>query len=342
MIGTAIRSPILLCVSLFAGCPGGDGSSTTIADPTTGSASDSDGTGGTTGTATTEVEATTAEPTAGSTGQPPGTCLGEGEGEAAEGDACAANDDCASGVCVLFTDAPIDDDAVCGPVPANCGMRVTGTIFDFSTGEPVSGATLVVAATSEVASNATGAMPIIEATSDANGRVDETSIMAISGPEGLVGLASAAGYSPTTTSLASPGPDMQTYPVGTGNHDIWLVPEAVLTNWSDQLALDPTIDVADLPLGDAGGVVGFVRDATGAPVAGAAVASASDVSSAVIRYLNDDGTFNDAMTTELGVFVILDPAVPEDFEAAVGGVPIGRGTAEPANGVVFTLVITAD
>jgi hypothetical protein len=106
--------------------------------------------------------------------------------------------------------------------------------------------------------------------------------------------------------------------------------------------MDPAVDPALLPLGDAGGVVGMVRDATGNPVAGAVVASTNAGTSSLVRYLNIDGTFNEVATSELGLFVILDPALPEDFEASVGGMVVGGGTAGSANDVVFTLVITTD
>jgi len=338
-IDKTLMTGLGLLVTL-AGCPGDDSSTTTVAG------SDSTGPSATeeTGSGTTPTPADTTMGETGMTedsGDPPEECLGTGEGTAAEGDACTANSECASGVCTIFTDVPLNDDAVCGPIPASCGTRVTGTIFDFSTGEPVGGADLVVAAALQAATNPTGAMAIVSATSGADGRVDETSADAISAPLGIVGLASSGGFFLTATGLAAPGPDGVSYDVATGNHDIWMVPEGDLTDWSDELSNDPAIDPADLPLGELGGAVGFVRDSTGAPIAGATVASTGDSSDAVIRYLNDDGTFTDTETSDLGIFVILNPAVPEDFEASVGGMVVGGGTAGSANGVVFTLIVTA-
>lgn len=292
-------------------------------------------------TDTGDTPTTTVDDTAGETEEPPMECNGTGEGTAAEGDACTANSDCASGVCTLFTDVPVNEDAVCAATPANCGTRVTGTIFDFSTGAPVGGANLVVAAALQAATNPTGAMALVEATSGDDGRVDGTSDAAISAPLGIVGLASADGYYLTATGVSSPGEDMQSYDVGTGIHDLWMVPTGELTAWSDMLAMDAEVPAEALPLGDAGGVVGFVRDASGAPIAGVEVASTSDTSGAIVRYLNDDGTMGTDVTSATGVFFILEPGVPESFEASLDGTVLGGGTAGSANGAVFTLIVNA-
>lgn len=329
-----------LLVSL-AGCGDDSGSGNDSDAASTGATSAGD-TASTTETPVTTTADSTTDDTVDSSGSgdpPPGDCMGAGEGAGAEGDACTANSDCASGVCTIFTDVPLNDDAVCAPTPEACGTRVTGTIFDFSTGEPVGGANLVVAAALQAATNPTGAMALVEATSGDDGRVDSTSAAAISAPLGIVGLASAAGYYLTATGLAAPGPDMQSYEVGTGTHDIWMVPEGDLSDWSDALSGDAAVLAEDLPLGDAGGIVGLVRDATGAGMAGVVVASTSDSTDSVVRYLNDDGTFSDTTTSDLGIFVILRPGVPEDFEATLDGTSLGGGTAGSANGAVFTLII---
>lgn len=320
----------------LAGCPGDDSSSTDTTTSTTDMAT------GSTGEPMTTGMDTSGDDTAGSeSGEPPGACLGTSDMGAAVGDACTANEDCMSGVCTIYTDVPLNADAVCAETPANCGTRVTGTVFDFVTGEPVESATVIVAAALQAATNPTGAMAIVEDTSGADGRIDATSDMTIVAPLGIVALSSGAGYYLTSTGVASPGPDMQTYAVGTGIHDLWMVPEDAVADWSDALGMDPEIDAADLPLGAAGGVVGLVRDSSGNPIAGAVVSSTSDTSMAVVRYLNDDGSFNNTETSELGMFVILNPSVPEGFEASVGGMVVGGGTAGSANNVLFTLIINA-
>ncbi len=330
MIGLGLVLPL-------AGCPGDDTGGSGTSDASTGNTPSTDS-----GTSPdpTGAESTGADTTAGS-GDPPMDCAGIG-GAGADGDACTSNADCASGVCTIFTDVPLNDDAVCDPTPDACATRVTGTIFDFSTGDPVAGADLVVTGALSAATNPTGAPALISATSGADGRVDGLSDGAIGSaapvPLGIVGLASTAGYFLTATGLSSPNDD-GSYDVGNGIHDIWVVPEGELQDWSDALGGDGDVDPADLPLGEAGGVVGLVRDSAGVPTAGAVVASTEDVSEAVVRYLNDDGSFGVDSTSDLGIFVILNPAVPESFEATLDGVSLGGGTAGSTAGAVFTLII---
>ena len=72
------------------------------------------------------------------------------------------------------------------------------------------------------------------------------------------------------------------------------------------------------------------------------MASTDGGSGALIRYLNDDGTFNTTETSDLGIFVIVDPGLGEDFEATVNGMAMGTGTAGSAAGVVFTLIFNTN
>jgi len=330
----------------LAGCPGDDSSTedTAANDSTTSSGSATGSTGGGTTDDPTGMGPTgdTADSSdsADTTSDPPMECLGIG-GAAAEGESCTANSDCMSGVCTLFTDVPVNEDAVCDPTPADCGTRVTGTIFDFTTGEPVAGADVVVAAALMAATNPTGATPIVTATSGADGRIDATSDGPVMEAIGIVGLVSAGSYFLTATGLASPADGATAYEVGTGIHDIWAVPEEDLSTWSDALSMDAMIPAESLPLGEFGGVVGLVRDAEGLPIAGAAVSSTNAGSGAFVRYLNDDGTFNDMETSDLGVFVIIDPSLAEEFEVDVGGMVVGGGTAGSTNGAIFTLIVNA-
>jgi hypothetical protein len=331
----------------LAGCPGDDTSTTTVAedDSTTG--------GGNTDTSTTndptaaevttvaETADTTAAETTESTGDmPPEACPGTSMEGAAEGDACTANADCATGVCTIYTDVPLDAEAVCAATPVDCGMRITGTVFDFSTGEPLSGADLGVVPALQAATNPTGAIPLIEATSDGDGRVDATTPEAVTGAFGIVGLTAAGGYYLTATGLAAPNDDA-TYNVGNNIHDIWAVPEGDLGDWSSELEMDPEILPENLPLGDAGGVVGLVRDAAGMPIAGAEVVSTNGDSVAFIRYLQDDGTFSTDATSDRGIFVIIAPMLAEVFEVQVDGAAVGGGTAGSADGAIFTLIVNA-
>lgn len=327
----------------LAGCPADDtgttvGEESTTAGPgqtdTTVGAETADSTAGT--TVGEETVGTTAE----STGEPPMACLGSG-GATADGEACTANADCASGVCTIFTDVPVNDDAVCEASAADCSTRVTGTVFDFTTREPLPGADVVVAAALQAATNPAGAMALLSATSDADGRIDATSSGPIMAPIGIVALSASDGYFLTATGVAAPADDVSAYNVANSIHDLWAVPSTDLQNWSDELTMDAEIPPESLPLGEAGGVVGFVRDATGQPIAGAEVASTDDGSGAFVRYLNDDGSFGTDRTSDLGIFVIIEPALAEEFEVSVGGAVVGGGTAGSAPGAIFTLIVNA-
>lgn len=333
----------------LAGCPSDD-----TGEDTNGTTSTTDDTTSTTAPTTTTDDTTTSGPgtdvtddttlptTDGTddTTTGPMVCEGIG-GPNADGESCTSNDDCASGVCLIFTDVPINEDAVCGETPPDCSSRITGTVFDFLTREPLAGADVLVAAALQAATNPTGADPLAEGTSDAEGRIDTTSNGPIMAPIGTVALTSAGGYYLTATGVASPVDGGTTYEVGTGIHDLWAVPDTDLADWSTELGNDMAIDAALLPLGDMGGVVGLVRDGMNNPVTGATVASTDGGSGAIIRYLDNDGTFNEMGTTDTGIFIILDPALAEDFEVTSGGMVVGGGTAGSANGAIFTLIVNA-
>lgn len=278
------------------------------------------------------------------TAGPEGMCYGVG-GPGAEGDPCGGNDECASGVCTIYTDVPLNDDAVCAAMPSmtdmGCNTRVTGTIFDFSTLAPVEGGTLKVAAALNAITNPAGADAIASATSDAMGRVDVTTEVPISAAIAIIALVEGPGGYLTATGLASPA-EGSSYAVGTGIHDLWIVPTASLDAWSAALA--PDVDVAPelLPLGEAGGIVGLVRDSAGLPIAGATVEPADAGSGVVIRYIAADNTIVDDATTETGIFVVLGAAqTGEDFNAVIDGNVAASGTAGTANGAVFTVILNA-
>jgi hypothetical protein len=344
-----VRHSLMLGLGLLlplTGCPADDTGTTVADESTTTSPSQTETTAGSTAADTTAGTDPTGEETqgtgTGTTGDPPGACPGAGVGAAADGDACTANADCASGVCTLYTDVPVNGDAVCAAAAEDCSTRVTGTVFDFRTREPIEGASVIVAAALQAATNPTGAMALVEATSDAEGRIDASSSGPIAAPIGIVALTAAGGYFLTATGVAAPWEDGGSeYNVGTNIHDVWAVPETDLQDWSDELSMDAGIPPENLPLGDAGGVVGFVRDASGNPVAGAEVASTDDGSGAFIRYLEDDGSFSTDRTSDLGIFIILEPALAEQFEVSVDGAVVGGGTAGSANGAIFTLIVNA-
>src|SRR5690606_5054486 len=121
---------------------------------------------------------------------------------------------------------------------------------------------------------------------------------------GVIGLVSGADYYVSATGLAQPYEASTSYPPLNGIHDIWAVPSAKLIAWTDLLQGDPDPVVGmGLPLGGNGGVIGLVRQGD-AGVADAAVVSEKADSTAVIRYLNEDGMgFNGDATSSNGVFV---------------------------------------
>lgn len=259
----------------------------------------------------------------------------------ADGDPCLSSSECASHLCVLYQDAP-PVEGTCEAAPVDtCATRFTGRLLDFSTGEVVEGIDLKVAAALQAALMPGTATALAMGSSGADGTFDFTSDAQISAPLGLVGLSSADGYFLTATGLASPA-EGNFYGPANAIHDVWAVPAATLTDYSALLEPDPEFANA-LPLGEAGGVVGMVRDAaTGLPIADATVESTDgDTSGAVIRYLNETGDgFVDTSTSSNGIFVLVKPGLGEVFGVSVGGVPVDgeTGTAGSANGAIFTLI----
>jgi len=259
---------------------------------------------------------------------------------AADGEACSAHADCISNLCVLTQDVP-PLEGTCTAVPDMCETHFSGRILNFETRAIEASVDIKVAAALQAALMPATATALASGTSDANGQIDFVSDAQISAPLGLVGLTSAGGFFLTATGLASPAMG-NFYGPGNAIHDIWAVPESLLTSYSDLLMADPEFANA-LPLGTAGGVVGLVRDAaTGDPIADAVIVSTDpDTTGAVIRYLNETGDgFVDTSTSSNGVFVLVKPGLGEVFGVEVGGVPVDgeTGTAGSANGAIFTLI----
>ncbi|MCA9698356.1 MAG: hypothetical protein KC431_12580 [Myxococcales bacterium] len=258
-----------------------------------------------------------------------------------EGAPCVLNTDCASQVCVNFQAVPPSEGS-CGEVTGDCATRALGRVLDFGTRQSVAGIDIRVAAALAAAGDPGGADALISATSDANGEFDAVSVEQISAPLGIVALTEGAGYYRTATGLASPA-DGSSYGPATTQRDVWIVPETLLTDWSALLDPDPDFTNA-LPLGAEGGVVGMVRDvATGDPISGAVIVPVQgDTSNAVIRYLNDAGDgFVDTGTTSQGTFVLVKPAVGEEFDVEIGGTPQGlvaKAGSALSGGAVFTVI----
>ncbi|HWB78441.1 MAG TPA: hypothetical protein VG755_25925 [Nannocystaceae bacterium] len=332
---------ISLSLLTLAACPADDDTDTG-ADESSGSAT----TASTTATTTEGMTMSSTSEADTSTGDiDPSMCLGAG-GAGAPGDACAANDECASGVCLIFTDVPLNADATCGDTPpvmgAHCSTHITGTVFDFATRMPVEGASLKVAGALNAITNPAGATALASATSGADGRVDTVTDVPVNQAIAIIALVEGPGSFLTATGLASPAEETF-YATGTGIHDLWLMPQASIDAWSTALMADPEVPADSLPLGVEGGVIGFVRDATGMPIAGAVVEPASADSGAIIRYVAADDTITADMTTDTGIFIIIGAGgTGEDFNATMGGSTIASGTAGTANNVVFTLILNAE
>lgn len=307
--------------------------SSTDVDP---SATDSSSTG------TTDASGTTGTETSDTEDVPLPACPGVGLGSVAVGDACTANADCVSALCTIYTDAPLNLDAVCDVPPLDCSLRITGTSLDMVTRQPLAGYELRLASALQAATNPVGAMAFVEATSGADGRIDAVTAGPPMTPIGLVALLEGPGFHLTATPVVAAFEGTADYGVATEVHDLWLVPDDAVAAWSAELALDPAIAPEDLPLGASGGVVGLVRDAAGVPLAGATVGSLAAGSVAIVRYLNDDGTFGTAATGSQGLFVILDPSLAEQFGAELAGVPVGGPvTVISANDAIFTATFIA-
>jgi hypothetical protein len=288
------------------------------------------------------VSPTTEEPTQGTSEAPTttdGECAGPSDpGEGAEGTACTANGDCESESCLKWTDGQTD--AVCGPRAECNNTRFIGTIFDFDTKAPVAGAELRVVGALSALQGPENAVPLVTTTSDANGRIDVTTETPINQGIGVIGVVTGENYYLTATGLAQPYPATTSYPPLNAIHDIWAVPLANLIAWTDLLQEDPDPVVGmNLPLGGAGGVIGLVRKGD-AGVADAVVVSEKADSTAVIRYLNEDGMgFNADATSSNGVFVLVNPGLAERFTVEVGGAPTGlSGTAGSSANAAFVLI----
>lgn len=307
-----------LLTALAVGCGDDKGGSSGTDGGSTGAPTSSDGsTGGSSGGGGTTMEAPTTS--GGST---------SGNDTAADGEACMANADCMSLSCVKFTDNQTD--AVCEAAPDGGNTRFTGTIFHFVTGAAVPGAQLRVVEALSAIQDPMGATGLVTATSDAMGRIDVTTSTPLSGGLGMVGLVDGGEFFVTATGLASPTAGK--YGPLSSIHDIWGVPSATLTEWSGFLMTDPDMAVQSaLPLGPNGGVIGLVRKGD-APQAGAVVKSEKDTSTAIVRYLNEDGMgFNADATGSSGIFVLMAPGLAEKFTVDVGGMPTGlSGTAGSA------------
>jgi hypothetical protein len=258
------------------------------------------------------------------TGEAPQSCPGMG-GPADIGEPCVLNTDCASGVCSIYRDAPRNDDAVCVETPPDCATRMTGTVLDFDTLAEMPAVPVVMVAAPDAIADAGTAPAIVVLETGPNGRFDGTSDGPIAAQLAVLALTATDGYDITASGVAQPPAEGgEGYEVGTGLHDVWIMPRTTLTAWSDALAADETIDPELLPLADKGVVAGMVRDGvSGQPIAGAVVSSTTEGSAAIVRYVADDGTLGSEATASSGKFIVLRAGTPETF-VAFTEVEVGR------------------
>lgn len=304
---------------------------TTGDEPTT-------GTPGTTGGESTMGETGTPDDT---TGEP--TTTGPVGETAADGEACVANGDCMSLGCEKFRDLEM---GVCVAAPGGNQTRVMGTLVDFITLQPIANTEMRVLGALTALQNPVDGTADLMAMSDANGQLDVTTTTPFSASFGEVAIVQGGDYYTTATGIAAPLEGVNYGPMN-GNHDMWAVPAAKLTEWSGLLAgdpdfMDPDPNKAPLPLGERGGVIGFVRDRTmGMGVAGKKIIGADDgMTDATIRYLSEDGlSFNSEMTGSSGIFVLIRPGLAEQF--AVEGTD-STGSAGSALKAAFVLILSVD
>jgi hypothetical protein len=246
---------------------------------------------------------------------------------------CAVNADCASEACLEFRD--LDPDALCVEGPGGGRTRFPGTVVNFVTGAPLPATDVKILGALDALLDPVDAAGVVAGTSDAAGILDITSAGPVQEGIGLVAVVDGDGLFLTLTGVATPKAGM--YGPMSANHDLWGVPAATLAAWSALLMNDPELAL-NLPLGDAGGSVGLVRDNVGAPVAGAVVESVNADSQAQLRYLAQDGqSFNSDATASSGVFVLLGPGLAEKFQ--VVGSPEANETSGSAQNAIFVMTL---
>lgn len=176
-------------------------------------------------------------------------------------------------------------------------------------------------------------------TSSAAGAYDFLSDGPLNAPIGVVGFFVGDGTH-ATSGAALVGDGDFGYPGGPDVHELWVARSVDLQSWSGALTGD--VDPDHLPLGEQGGIVGFVRDLDGDRVAGAVVAPENNGSSAQVFYPQADGSVVVTMTDATGLFVIVSGAATgEDYTASALELT-GSGRSFDTMQVVFSLPITVE
>lgn len=270
-------------------------------------------------------------------------------GELANGESCMTPEDCQSGLCLTFSHAPADVDATCESAPPVGDVHLAATVKDFMTGEPLAGVSLAVAGAIDVVANPQGFTPTDILASDSQGRIETILTGAtVKKGLGLVVVASLApDYYPTTTGLVEPELGCGLYPSGIRNSDIKLMKNADLEELSSKLLADFPAEAENLPLGEKGGIVGTVRHVnSGAGVAGCELRSNLGAkSTAKMLFLDEDEEhFVQGVSSSNGIFIILNAALAERFDAYIGTKLVSRRSATCGEtlSVLFTTTIQVE
>ena len=249
---------------------------------------------------------------------------------------CYNNAGCGTCNCRTFRDNPPDASSTCIDDPDDGMLTVTATLLEFPTNTPIPNTDVTIYNAIEVGTiGPDNANPIGMATADGEGKI-ETRVEP-NDQIGIVATVRADGFVDTATGLAKPP-----WEASNAIHDLFAVSVADAEAWSTELATDAALE-SYLPLGENGGVVGVARNRyTGEPMAGIRIVSVNADSTAELRYLNADGTFNSDATTETGIYVLLNPMLAEEFEAELDGAIVSTRANRAGSGApaVFTMNLT--
>ncbi len=261
---------------------------------------------------------------------------------AANGDYCYRNQQCQSNLCVSFQQTTPDPAGHCEA--GNDNMLAIGTTLDLETREPVPDVKLEVhGVASYIGPLVPFPPPLLSVITGTDGRFKQE-IASPSDIAGIFALTTKTGYADSVCDVATPMYGTN-YPPGFERHDILLVKNAVLEEWSNRLSADDEMS-NHMPLGQRGGVVGAVPCIdSGNAVVGATVVPLNADSNAKIGYLNADGTgFVKDGITESGVFVIVNPGTAEKFDVYIGDQKINVTTVRVGSksGYIFSVDIPVE
>ncbi|MBW2276215.1 MAG: hypothetical protein JRF63_01915 [Deltaproteobacteria bacterium] len=265
-------------------------------------------------------------------------------GDAGTGDYCELNEDCETGFCESYQTAPPDPDAVCADGPGDDNVRMLGTLRDFVSLETIATEEVRIAGAMPVLADPLTAPTVAQGTTNDLGRYD------ILGDDnatkemiGLVALVENASYYLTASGVVEPEIGGYIYPAGARNHDIWVVSESMIAEWSDLLVAHDSGLSPYVPLGEKGGVIGKIRDQdTGEPAAGIELVSRTPSSIAQIFYLNSAGDgLQTGSSSSNGHFIVLDASLAEKLDAYQDDVLVSvhEATLGQTFGGIFTTAI---